>query len=307
LKISISKDSAVSIRDQLIEQLGLQIASGTLKPYEKLPSIRALAARLGVHYSTITAAYNHMAEVGLLEIRQGSGVRVAAGAARFEEDNGGATLSEMCEQFLAQAAERGYSRGDVLAVAETLKQRKPVKRLLCVDANLDFHKVLMAELAPHFVLPVQTITPKAFVENPQEQEESLIVASLYHLFAFQKQVRDLTRLVACNIEPGRSHIEAVEKLPQGSLVVLVSASPTLLHMASNLMAAIKGDEVGLRCLDPQEEQELKYLQKHADLFITDKISIEVVKASVGEKKVRMIELYSHATIARIQDRLAKWG
>ena len=72
MKISISKDSSIPIRDQLIEQLGLQIAAGTLKPHQKLPSIRALADRLGVHYSTITAAYNHMADVGLLEVRQGS-------------------------------------------------------------------------------------------------------------------------------------------------------------------------------------------------------------------------------------------
>ncbi|HNM51178.1 MAG TPA: GntR family transcriptional regulator, partial [Candidatus Obscuribacter sp.] len=64
MKITINKESAVPIRDQLVEQLGLSIASGSLRPHEKLPSIRALADRLGVHYSTITAAYNHLAEVG---------------------------------------------------------------------------------------------------------------------------------------------------------------------------------------------------------------------------------------------------
>ena len=81
MKISINKESSVPIRDQLIEQIALQIASGSLKGKEKLPSIRALAQRLGIHYSTVTAAYNHLGDVGLLEVRQGSGVKVAGKAA----------------------------------------------------------------------------------------------------------------------------------------------------------------------------------------------------------------------------------
>ncbi len=77
MKIVVNKESEIPIRDQIIEQIGLQIASGTLKGKEKLPSIRALADRLGIHYSTVTAAYNHLAETGLLDVRQGSGVTVA--------------------------------------------------------------------------------------------------------------------------------------------------------------------------------------------------------------------------------------
>ena len=86
LKIVVNKESDIPIRDQIIEQIGLQIASGTLKGKEKLPSIRALADRLGIHYSTVTAAYNHLAETGLLEVRQGSGVRVSGRSPRSEED-----------------------------------------------------------------------------------------------------------------------------------------------------------------------------------------------------------------------------
>ena len=40
MKIIVNKESEIPIRDQLIEQISLQIASGTLKGKEKLPSIR---------------------------------------------------------------------------------------------------------------------------------------------------------------------------------------------------------------------------------------------------------------------------
>lgn len=185
MKISINKDSAVPIRDQLIEQLGLQIASGTLAAHEKLPSIRALADRLGVHYSTITAAYNHLADVGLLEVRQGSGVRVASIGRKNEAENSLLSLEEMFQDFLARASERGYSAADVSSCLGQMSQRSKIERILAVDANKDFHKVIVGELKPHFSIPVETITPTELLEAPQHMEKSLVVASLYHLFSFQ--------------------------------------------------------------------------------------------------------------------------
>ncbi|MBN9395074.1 MAG: GntR family transcriptional regulator [Candidatus Melainabacteria bacterium] len=307
MKISISKDSSIPIRDQLIEQLGLQIAAGTLKPHQKLPSIRALADRLGVHYSTITAAYNHMADVGLLEVRQGSGVRVAASGPLKDATEVDLTLKQMCDSFLAQAAERGFSCEEVLLQAETLRQRKPVKRLLCIDANKDFHQVIKNELAPHFSLPVDSITPQEFKANPDLQKDSLLVTSLYHLYAFQDHVVDLTRLIACNIEPGRSDMEAVENLQKGALIVLVSVSPTMMHMAQNLIAALRGEEVAVRSIEPSDTTEIKYIVRHADLFITDKQGAAIVKDCGGEGKMRTFQLYSQSTIDKIKERLAKWG
>jgi len=306
LKISINKESAVPIRDQLIEQLGLQIASGTLGAHEKLPSIRALAERLGVHYSTITAAYNHMADVGLLEVRQGSGVRVASSGRKTEGD-AALDLDEMFSEFVARAAERGYSTKQVESCFEELKKRKPVRRILAVDANKDFHKVIVGELSPHFSLPIDTITPTELSGDLDQMKESLVVTSLYHLFTFQKYVTDLTRLVACNIEPARVEMEGVANLPKNSLVVFVSVSPTLMHMASNLVAAMRGEEIAIRTIDRDDDQELKYIVKHANLFVCDSLSETKMKTLVPENKLKVFTLYSPSTIERIQERLSKWG
>lgn len=308
MKITINKDSSVPVRDQLVEQISLQIASGMLVGKEKLPSIRALASRLGIHYSTVTAAYNHLAEVGLLDIRQGSGVRVASINNCDPDPSERLQLDSMFDDFLARASESGYSARDVVALFEKkLKSRKPVTKILAVDRNVDFHQVLFSELKPNFNLPVDVTTVQHILQDPDAMDNALVVTSLYHLFAFQDKVKDRTRLVPCNIEPARQEMEKIDELRAGSLVLLVSVSSTLMNMATKLVAARRGEEIAVRSVLSSDEVELRYIVNHADLILCDSPSHATVKSLGDNKKLLAFKLYSPSTIALIQERLAKWG
>jgi len=99
----------------------------------------------------------------------------------------------------------------------------------------------------------------------------------------------------------------VENLQKGALIVLVSVSPTMMHMAQNLIAALRGEEVAVRSIEPSDTTEIKYIVRHADLFITDKQGAAIVKDCGGEGKMRTFQLYSQSTIDKIKERLAKWG
>lgn len=305
IKISISKESSVPVREQLIEQIGLQIASGTLKAKDKLPSIRALAQRLGIHHSTVTSAYNHLAEAGLLDIRQGSGVRVAGRAA--DETLKEPSLEQLFKQFLARASDSGMSREDVKECVARLLKSEKVERVLVVDRNVDFHPILKAELQPHLKLPVEPITAEVLKGKPQYLTSSLIVTSFYHLFPLQAFPLDPTRFIVCTVEPGSDELGALKNLKQGSIVAFVSISPTLLKMATNMSAALRGEEVAVRCLQLSEKTEIAYLMKHADLVICDGPSEETVRGLAGKVPVQAFHLYSPSTIALIKERLEKWG
>ncbi len=309
VKFSINKDSSISVRDQLIEQIGLQIASGALKGKEKLPSIRALAQRLGIHHSTVTAAYNHLAEVGLLEVRQGSGVRVASKVTARDTDSE-RELGQLFKTFLARAADNGYSFADIERCFDTMKKgRKPVNRILVVDRNRDFHKLLLAELQPHFSLPVQPLTAEDLTKDLHLLEDSLLLSSLYHVFPLQRLNIDPTRFVVCNIEPARNELEVVANLPAGSIILLVSVSPTLLKMATNMSAAVRGEEVAVRTVLLDEETELTYMIKYAKAIICDGPSEEKVKRLAASSKVpvHVFHLYAPSTIELIKQRLKQWG
>jgi LacI family transcriptional regulator len=74
----VNSQRGTNIASQLSSQLVWLIATGALKPGERLPSIRAMATRLGIHHHTVRAAYRQLEAQGMLETRQGSGSRVLA-------------------------------------------------------------------------------------------------------------------------------------------------------------------------------------------------------------------------------------
>jgi GntR family transcriptional regulator len=68
---------------QLMEQLRRQIAGGQLQAADTLPSVREVAASLGVNPMTVSKAYSMLEAEGLLERRRGVGMVIAINAARI--------------------------------------------------------------------------------------------------------------------------------------------------------------------------------------------------------------------------------
>jgi len=73
----VDPNSGVPIFRQLMDQVKLQIASGTLRPGDELPSIRSLSIPLGVNPMTISKAYNLLVHDQVLERRPGRPLVVA--------------------------------------------------------------------------------------------------------------------------------------------------------------------------------------------------------------------------------------
>jgi len=80
LHLQVDSSSGVPIYRQLMDQVRYYVASGALRPGDRLPSIRALAKRLHLNPTTITKAYNELQHAGVVVLAQGKGVFVAEGA-----------------------------------------------------------------------------------------------------------------------------------------------------------------------------------------------------------------------------------
>ena len=75
--IRIEQASAVPIYRQVIDQIKYQVAAGTLRQGDKLPSVRQLASQLAVNQNTILKVYNQLCQEKVLQIDRGNGTFVA--------------------------------------------------------------------------------------------------------------------------------------------------------------------------------------------------------------------------------------
>jgi len=74
----VDRDSGVPIGTQLAWALSERISEGALKPGDKLPSVRELAADAGVNVNTVRAVYARLERDGLVRSEQGRGTFVAS-------------------------------------------------------------------------------------------------------------------------------------------------------------------------------------------------------------------------------------
>ncbi len=75
--VRIESSSAVPVYRQIVDQIKYQIANGSLRPHDRLPSVRELSRQLPVNQNTIVKVYDLLAAEGVISRRQGDGTYVA--------------------------------------------------------------------------------------------------------------------------------------------------------------------------------------------------------------------------------------
>ena len=82
--VTVEPDSPVAPFEQIRSQLAGLIDSGALAEGERLPTVRSLAADLGVAVNTVARAYRELEADGLVVTASRAGTVVAPGAQRDE-------------------------------------------------------------------------------------------------------------------------------------------------------------------------------------------------------------------------------
>ena len=148
MKIWISKNSEVPVREQLVTQITLGIAAGDFRIGEKLPSTREIARRCGLHSNTVGAAYQKLVDERLLEFRKGSGFYVAEAA--DERIEGGRRLDRLISEFLESASSLGFDADEVVAQIRKLRVPQTTNQIVVVESDAELRLILIHELSNHF-------------------------------------------------------------------------------------------------------------------------------------------------------------
>lgn len=188
--LQIDRDSAVPIAMQLAEQLSWMIATRALAPGDRLPSIRHLAASIGIHHHTVRQVYKDLEADGLISIRPGSGATIEAFSpvrlARATSVRGVSTFGVLIAGFnsfylpLLRGIQREATDARSLTIA-SVTEDDPAK------ARLQIGQLLAAGVRGLIVASVgqvtreellagqqQPIVPVVYCDQPDQVEESFV-------------------------------------------------------------------------------------------------------------------------------------
>jgi GntR family transcriptional regulator len=120
--LSVDPNRALPVYEQVREQIRRMVAAGTLTPGTRLPTIRQLAADLGLAKGTIERAYELLEGDAVIERHGRNGTYVAEGAAVSTREST-AALEAAAEQLVIVARQLGADEGAVQRALSTAWRR----------------------------------------------------------------------------------------------------------------------------------------------------------------------------------------
>lgn len=126
--ISVDLDSATPPYEQIRAQVSSLIAIGALAPGARLPTVRRLAADLGIAAGTVARAYRELEQSGLIETRRRNGTVVAGTPAALPRpetlaaDAGSVTTA--VDHYIAEGRKAGLDDAALLATLRTRLGRR---------------------------------------------------------------------------------------------------------------------------------------------------------------------------------------
>lgn len=118
--IKLNFKSEKPIYTQLVEQIIAGIAKKELLPGERLPSVRSLAADIGINLHTVNKAYQELKQRGFLLIHRQRGVVIHPDGPTPADETYVSALKEELHPLIAESISRGISEEDFLHVCQQI-------------------------------------------------------------------------------------------------------------------------------------------------------------------------------------------
>lgn len=121
--------SGVPVYRQLIDQVLVAVASGTLGPGDQLPTVRQLAVDLSINPNTVVRAYKELEIRGFLATQQGSGTFLTSQKVKKDEVQRRERLDRIVAEFVARAAAEGYTVPEIVECLNDMQsEQRSTKR-----------------------------------------------------------------------------------------------------------------------------------------------------------------------------------
>jgi GntR family transcriptional regulator len=118
LLLKVNSSSGLPVYLQIEGQIKHRVAAGALKPGDLLPSVRALAAELGINPNTVARAYQELESEGVIRTVPGGGTFVADGVPRLLKSERLRRLGPLAAQLVVEAIHLRLSEDEIVEMVQ---------------------------------------------------------------------------------------------------------------------------------------------------------------------------------------------
>src|SRR3954464_14586934 len=234
MRISLSRSSEIPLRQQLAEQIIFLITTGELREGQELPSVRALARRLKVHYKTVSEAYQDL--VGRKWLSRQPGAKLIVGTRMRSKQKPASNLDELINRSIQHAKDMGYSLQELRERVRERLLAQPPDHILIVERDTGLREILRKEVSDKVALPVETCSPGDFVNNPGLAVGAQVVAPSHIIEELNPFVPQSRPCVPITYSGADEHLDLIRSLEKPSIIAVASISEGFLRTARGLLA-----------------------------------------------------------------------
>jgi GntR family transcriptional regulator len=294
MRLWLSKNSEVPIREQLVTQIVLGIVSNDLKISERLPSTRDLARRYDIHANTVSAAYRELARRGWVEFRKGSGVYVRERSdGKLEQQ---LALDHLVSRFFRNLREEGHSLAEIQdAVRRAFSLQRP-DHFVLLESDPELRQILVAEIVTAAKVRVVGFGPTD-LDGPTSLAGGIPLVLYGHLEEFGERVDPQSDVLMLHSASVVESMRGQKRPPADALVAIVSRWPEFLRWARTMLVAAGLDADALSFRDARERGWEKGLRS-ATFVITDSLMSPRIPAGC---EIKVFRVLAESSIKEIRD------
>ena len=301
MDLSVSKQSEVSLREQVFSQLVLLIGTRQLKPGDALPSVRALARRLGIHHNTVSQAYQDLASKGFLTGRRGSRLVVRSPDEPLNLSQR-KDLDDLINDTVKLARQQGFTLQQLRKRVRERLLEAPPDHFLVVSDEATMRELLRIELTELLDYPVDTCSTEDLCANPGIALGSLVLTPPGLMPKALPLLPKSHPAIPILYSEAKEQLQLVRQSQKAALVAVVSISQFYLDMARGVLSPLIGKRHSLA--EYLITGGKPFALGSADIVICDCAAHRRLQAQLKRKTVIAYRLVSHQCVEQIKSIMA---
>lgn len=236
MNLHIDKESELTAYEQLREQIIFSISTGEIGIGEEMPSVRALARKLGISINTVSKVYSGLVRGGWLVERPGAHHNVVKRTRRDELHLSGASLDDVIDHTISLARDSGYS---LQQLADHLRKRllqQAPDHLLIVEPDPGIGEMMQEEIGKKIGYSPPSYSIEKMQQTPALSIGALLISPVYIVETLSHFAIDRARIIDVSYSPLETLTTAISRLSRPSMIGWVSVSGAGLKTVSGMAA-----------------------------------------------------------------------